>query len=97
MKNIYHIIILLVLIGCSNKNYSTEKKPICYSYKQKNKLSVYCNEFKEKYSLKYDNFDKTVMDCEKITFIVNINDKIVKETFLKCNLKNDKKNFIYLK
>ena len=37
------------------------------------------------------------MDCEKITFYVNSNDKIVKETFLKCNLKNDKKNFIYLK
>ena len=37
------------------------------------------------------------MDCEKITFIVNSNDKIVKEAFLKCNLKNDKKNFIYLK
>ena len=37
------------------------------------------------------------MDCEKISFYVNINDKIAKETFLKCNLKNDKKNFIYLK
>ena len=97
MKKIYKIIFLFFLIGCSNKNYSTEKKPICYSYKQKNKLSVYCNEFKEKYSLKYDNFDKTVMDCEKITFYVDSNDKIVKETFLKCNLKNDKKNFIYLK
>ena len=97
MKNIHLIIFLFFLISCSNANYSIEKKPICYSYKQKNKLSVYCNEFKEKYSLKYDNFDKTVMDCEKITFIVNSNDKIVKEAFLKCNLKNDKKNFIYLK
>ena len=97
MKKIYQIIFLFFLIGCTNKNYTTEQKPICYSYKQDNKLSVYCNEFKEKYSLKYDNFDNTVMDFEKITFIVNINDKIVKETFLKCNLKNDKKNFIYLK
>ena len=97
MKKIYQIIFLFFLIGCTNKNYTTEQKPICYSYKQDNKLSVYCNEFKEKYSLKYDNFDKTIMDCEKITFYVDSNDKIAKETFLKCNLKNDKKNFIYLK
>tara|TARA_A100001011_G_scaffold316988_1_gene336196 strand:+ start:485 stop:778 length:294 start_codon:yes stop_codon:yes gene_type:complete len=97
LKNIHQIIFLFFLISCSNANYSIEKKPICYSYKQKNKLSVYCNEFKEKYSIKYDNFDKTVMDCEKINFYIKSNDKIVKETFLKCNLKNDKKNFIYLK
>tara|TARA_B110000305_G_C19062543_1_gene457805 strand:- start:338 stop:631 length:294 start_codon:yes stop_codon:yes gene_type:complete len=96
MQKFYQIIFFLILLGCSNKNYYIEKKPICNTLHNKNKISINCNEYNEDYHLIYDNLEKTFYDCEEIKFDIDNNGKNFKRSFLKCKSKNDDKNFIYL-
>lgn len=96
MKNIFQTIFFLILVGCSSKNYSIEKQPVCNSSQNNKKLSIYCNEYNERYYLIYDNFEKTFLNCDQIKFDIDNNGKTKKRSFLKCKLKDNEKNFIYL-
>lgn len=96
MKNIFQTIFFLILVGCSSKNYSIEKEPVCNSSQNNKKLSIYCSEYNERYYLIYDNFEKTFFNCKKNNFDISINNESIKKSYLECYLKNSRKKFIFL-
>jgi hypothetical protein len=96
MQKILPIFFFLFLLGCSNKNYSIKKQPICNTLQNDNKLSISCNEYNEDYLLIYDNLERTYYNCEKNKIDINKNGKNLKKSFLKCKSRNEEKNFIYL-
>ena len=95
MQNFFQIILFIILLGCSNKYYSVEKKPICNISQNKDILEVNCNEHDELYFIKYNNLDKTFFNCKKISFDIYIRNELTKKSYLECYLKNNKKKFIF--
>lgn len=86
----------LILLGCSNKNYSIEKKSICNILQNKNILKVNCDERNELYYIKYNNFEKSIYNCKKIYLDINVDGEIIEKSYLECYLKDNKKKFIFL-
>ena len=95
MQKFFQTIFFLILLGCSNKNYSIEKKSICNISQNKNILEVNCNEYNEPYYIKYNNLDKTFFQCKKISFDIYKDNEITKKSYLECYSKDNKKK-IYL-
>ena len=96
MQKILKIIFFLILLGCSNKDYSIKKKSICNISHNKNILEVNCNEYNELYDIKYDNFERTLFNCKKISFDIYANNEISEKSYLECYLKDNKKKSIFL-
>tara|TARA_A100001015_G_C14685589_1_gene592452 strand:- start:161 stop:466 length:306 start_codon:yes stop_codon:yes gene_type:complete len=96
-KFTYLILIFLLsfLLGCSNKNYSITKKPICKELVGKNKLIVNCNEYKELYHLTINDLNKSLLICYKKDFKINLDGQITKQTFLKCHSQDSEKQMVY--
>lgn len=96
MQKICKIIFLLFLLGCSNKDYSINKKSICDISYNKDILEVNCDEHNELYDIKYDNLEKTLFNCKKISFDIYVDNEISEKSYLECYLKDNKKKFIFL-
>ncbi len=96
-KFTYLILIFLLsfLLGCSNKNYSITKKPICKELVGKNKLIVNCNEYKELYHLTINDLNKSLLICYKKDFKINLDGQITKQIFLKCHSQDNEKKTVY--
>ena len=95
MQKILQIFFFLFLLGCSNKNYSINKKSICNISHNKDILEVNCDEYNELYDIKYDNFEKTFFNCKKISFDIYADNEISEKSYLECYSKDNKKK-IYL-
>tara|TARA_Y100000768_G_scaffold254529_1_gene193422 strand:+ start:914 stop:1207 length:294 start_codon:yes stop_codon:yes gene_type:complete len=96
MKKFFPIIFFLILLSCSNKNYSIEKKSICNISQNKNILEVNCNEYNEPYYIKYNNLNKTFFECKKISFDIYEDNEITKKSYLECYSKDNKKKIFLL-